>query len=62
MKNKRLLDKLKAFFDSSAREREKQKVYIKDILKKLKKRERKLKLKLETEKSEKKVQTAAARY
>lgn len=46
MKHKKLLDKLKAFFDSDEREREKQKSDIKDILKKLKKKERKLKEKL----------------
>ena len=49
MKQKKLLDKLKTFFDSDAREREKQKSDIKDILKKLKKRERKLKGKLDAE-------------
>ncbi len=49
MKQKKLLDKLKTFFDSDAREREKQKSDIKDILKKLKKRERKLKEKLDAE-------------
>ena len=49
MKQKKLLDKLKVFFDSDARERKKQKSDIKNILKKLKKRERKLKKKLETE-------------
>lgn len=49
MKQKKLLDKLKTFFDSDAREREKQKSDIKDILKKLKKRERKLQGKLDTE-------------
>ncbi|MCK5431556.1 MAG: hypothetical protein KAI15_00165 [Gammaproteobacteria bacterium] len=51
MKQKKLLDKLKTFFDSDAREREKQKSDIKDILKKLKKRERKLKEKLDAEKN-----------
>ncbi|MCK5498812.1 MAG: hypothetical protein KAI77_06405 [Gammaproteobacteria bacterium] len=51
MKQKKLLDKLKIFFDSDAREREKQKSDIKDILKKLKKRERKLKEKLDAEKN-----------
>ena len=50
MKQKKLLDKLKTFFDADAREREKQQSDIKDILKKLKKRERKLKEKLEAEK------------
>jgi len=49
MKQEKLLDKLKIFFDSDTREREKQKSDIKDILKKLKKRERKLKEKLEAE-------------
>jgi len=49
MKQEKLLDKLKIFFDSDTREREKQKSDIKDILKKLKKRERKLKGKLEAE-------------
>jgi hypothetical protein len=49
MKQKKLLDKLKTFFDSDIREREKQKSDIKDILKKLKKRERKLKEKLDAE-------------
>jgi len=51
MKQKKLLDKLKTFFDSDAREREKQKSDIKDILKKQKKRERKLKEKLDAEKN-----------
>ncbi len=51
MKQKELLDKLKTFFDSDAREREKQKSDIKDILKKLKKKERKLKEKLDAEKN-----------
>ncbi len=50
MKQKKLLDKLKMFFDSNTREREKQKSDFKDILKKLKKRERKLKKKLDAEK------------
>jgi len=49
VKQKKLLDKLKTFFDSDAREREKQKSDIKGILKKLKKRERKLKGKLDAE-------------
>ena len=49
MKQEKLLDKLKTFFDSDAREREKQKSDIKNILKKLKKRERKLKEKLDAE-------------
>ncbi len=49
MKQKKLLDKLKTFFDSDIREREKQKSDIKDILKKLKKRERKLMEKLDNE-------------
>ena len=49
MKQKKLLEKLKTFFDSDAREREQQKSDIKDILKKLKKKERKLKGKLEAE-------------
>ncbi len=51
MKQKKLLDKLKIFFDSDARDREKQKSDIKDILKKLKKKERKLKKKLVAEKN-----------
>ncbi len=51
MKQKKLLDKLKTFFDSDTREREKQKSDIKDILKKLKKRERKLKEKRDNEKN-----------
>ncbi|MDP6184531.1 MAG: hypothetical protein QF609_12015 [Gammaproteobacteria bacterium] len=51
MKQKKLLDKLKTFFDAGARERERQRTDIKDILKKLKKRERKLKEKLAAEKS-----------
>lgn len=51
MKQKKLLDKLKTFFDADARERDKQKSDIKDILKKLKKRERKLKGKLDAEKN-----------
>ena len=51
MKQKKLLDKLKTFFDADARERNKQKSDIKDILKKLKKRERKLKEKLDAEKN-----------
>ncbi len=49
MKQQKLLDKLKTFFDSDTREREKQKSDIKNILKKLKKRERKLKEKLGNE-------------
>jgi len=49
MKQKKLLEKLKTFFDSDARERKKQKSDVKDILKKLKKRERNLKEKLESE-------------
>ncbi len=49
MKQKKLLEKLKTFFDSSAREREKQKSDVKNILKKLKKRERNLKKKLDSE-------------
>ena len=49
MKQKKLLDKLKTFFDSDIREGEKQKSDIKDILKKLKKRERKLMEKLDNE-------------
>ena len=52
MKQQKLLDKLKAFFDSDERERQNQKADIKDILKKLKKRERKLKEKLSNEKNE----------
>ncbi len=51
MKQEKLLDKLKTFFDADAREREKQKSDIKDILKKLKKKERKLKEKLDTERN-----------
>jgi predicted nucleotidyltransferase len=49
MKQKKLLEKLKAFFDSDARERDKQKSDIKDILKKLKKKERNLKEKFDAE-------------
>jgi len=49
MKQKKLLEKLKAFFDSDARERNKQKSDIKDILKKLKKKERNLKEKFDAE-------------
>ena len=49
MKHKKLLDKLKKFVDADARERKKQKLDIKDILKKLKKKERKLKEKLDAE-------------
>jgi len=52
MKQKKLLDKLREFFDSDERERLKQKEDISIILKKLKKRERKLKDMLETEESE----------
>ena len=51
MKQKKLLDKLKRFFDADEREREKQRSDIKDILKKLKKKERKLKEKLDSEKN-----------
>jgi len=54
MKQKKLLNKLKTFFDLDVREREKQKSDIKDILKKLKKRERKLKGKLDAENNAKK--------
>ncbi len=54
MKQKKLLDKLKAYFDTDEREREKQKSDIKDILKKLKKKERKLKEILAAEKNAKK--------
>ncbi len=54
MKQKKLLEKLKIFFDSDAREREKQKSDVKDILKKLKKRERHLKEKLDGENDEEK--------
>lgn len=54
MKQKKLLEKLKAFFDSDARERKKQEADVKDILKKLKKRERHLKEKLEDETDEEK--------
>lgn len=49
MKYEKLLDKLKTFFDADARERKKQKSDIKDILKKLKKKERKLREKLDAE-------------
>ncbi len=49
MKQKKLLEKLKAFFDSDVRERDKQKSDIKDVLKKLKKKERNLKEKLDAE-------------
>ncbi len=54
MKQKKLLEKLKEFFDSDTRERKKQRSDVKDILKKLKKRERHLKEKLEDEKDEEK--------
>lgn len=54
MKQKKLLEKLKIFFDSDAREREKQKSDVKDILKKLKKKEHHLKNKLEEEGDEEK--------
>ena len=49
MKQKKLLSKLKIFFDSDVRGMEKQKSDIKNILKKLKKRERRLKEKLDNE-------------
>ena len=49
MKQKKLLEKLRIFFDSDARERENQKADVKDILKKLKKKERNLKDKLDAE-------------
>jgi hypothetical protein len=49
MKQKRLLEKLKLFFDSDAREREDQREDVKGILKKLKKKERNLKEKLGAE-------------
>ena len=52
MKQKKLLDKLRVFFDSDERERLNQKEDISIILKKLKKRERKLKEMLTTEGSE----------
>ena len=51
MKQEKLLNKLKTFFDSDARERAKQKSNVKEILKKLKKKERKLKEKLDSEKN-----------
>ena len=54
MKQKKLLEKLRIFFDSDARERKKQRSDVKDILKKLKKRERHLKEKLEDEKDKEK--------
>ncbi len=54
MKQKKLIEKLKAFFDSDARERDKQRSDIKDILKKLKKKERQLKEKLDEEDDEEK--------
>ncbi len=54
MKQKKLLEKLKTFFDSDAREIAKQKSDIKDILKKLKKKERHLKQKLDAEHDEEK--------
>jgi len=49
MKQKKMLDKLKTFFDLEERERDKQKKDIKILLKKLKARERKLKHKLDHE-------------
>lgn len=49
MKQKKLLEKLRIFFDSDARERENQRGDVKDILKKLKKKERNLKQKLDGE-------------
>lgn len=49
MKQKKLLEKLRIFFDSDARERENQKADVKDILKKLKKKQRNLKDKLDAE-------------
>ncbi|MBL1142498.1 MAG: hypothetical protein HND53_10740 [Proteobacteria bacterium] len=49
MKQKKLLEKLKIFFDSNAREKKKQKSDVRNVLKKLKKRERQLKEKLELE-------------
>lgn len=54
MKQKKLLEKLKNFFDADERERQEQKANIKEILRKLKKKERKLKQKLEEEKKEEK--------
>jgi predicted nucleic acid-binding Zn-ribbon protein len=51
MKQKKLLEKLMAFFDADAKSRKKQKSDIKIILKKLKKKERKLKEKLDSEKN-----------
>ncbi len=50
MKEKKLLNKLKAFFGSSERKRKKQKSDVKEILKKLKKRERRIKQKQSSEK------------
>ncbi len=50
MKEKKLLNKLKAFFGSSERKRKKQKSDVKEILRKLKKRERKIKQKQSSEK------------
>ena len=52
MKQKKLLEKLKHFFDLNEREKRKQKSDIKDILKKLKKKERKLRDKLDEENDE----------
>ncbi len=54
MKQKKLLEKLKDFFDSDARERNKHKSDIKDVLKKLKKKERQLEEKLGKEIDEEK--------
>lgn len=54
MKQKKLLEKLKSFFDADERERQEQKADIKKILKKLKKKERKFKEKLGNEKKQEK--------
>ena len=51
MKQKKLIEKLKIFFNLDARKRKKQQSDIKDILKKLKKRERELKERLANEKN-----------
>ena len=54
MKQQKLLDKLKDFFDLDERERRKEKSDIKAILKKLKKREHKLREKHDAENKEEK--------
>ncbi len=52
MKQKKLLDRLRVFFDSDERERQQQIDDISAVLKKLKKRERKLKERLSKEEDE----------